>query len=127
MQNRDALKASAVDGDNDEMLGLLEAWWHAVGSKTVFVKGRDDKEISLIAIAEASDLTSLPVRKARNMDGDMTYDSRGFGDFLRKYKGRVYTLEDGTSVTMERSDKRTSQGYGWSLQPTAKTPIGNVS
>ena len=58
----------------------------------------------------------LPVRKARNAEGDMEYNSRSFGALLRRYRGRVYALSDGTKVTMLRDDMRDSKGHAWYLE-----------
>ncbi|AWY09239.1 hypothetical protein vBRpoSV10_117 [Ruegeria phage vB_RpoS-V10] len=122
MKNRDALKASSSDSDSDDVEMLLEAWWAACGSKPISAKG-DDKAPGLIELALADDL-SLPVRKEVNADGDRVYSPRSFGEFLGKYKSRVFELEDGTQVSLQRVEgKRTRRGALWQLAVVnRKTP-----
>ena len=126
MKNRDALKSRSGDTESDDFMVLLETWWERFGSKQVNAKG-DDKAPGLIEMAIADDL-SLPVRKEVNADGDRTFGARGFSDFLGKHNGRVYELEDGTQVSVNRLDgKRNRRGALWQLMVVnKKVPKSNV-
>lgn len=119
MQNRDKLKEKASDDEGDAMSFLLEAWWDEFGAKPAYIKapagaGSSGGGIGLAELAMQEELP-LPVRKERGPDGDMTFSVTGFGKWLGAFKGRVYVLEDGTEVRIERDGKRTAKGYQWNL------------
>lgn len=128
LQNRDALKEKASDEDNDSIAFLLEAWWGEVANRAIYLRGDgtgSGSEAGLIDIAIAREVT-LPIRRERTADGEMGYNVANFGKWLGMYKGRVYKLEDGTEVKIERDGKRTSRGFKWNLTVLNRNLKGNV-
>lgn len=123
--NRDELKEKALDESDDEFDNLIEVWWDHCGTRHIFSKGKDDKEVGLCDLAMAQEV-SLPVRKERDNVGDMVYSSRGMGKLLTQYKDRIFVLEDGSEVTLRRDNKKTKRGYAYFLELNQKAPKSNV-
>lgn len=128
MENRDALKEQASDSENDNLAFLLEAWWADAATKAIYMKGDGGSsgDVGLIDIVIAKDV-SLPLKKERTTDGEMIYSSNSFGNWLKSYTGRVFKLEDGSEVRIERENKRTSRGYKWKLTLLNRNLSSNVS
>lgn len=128
LNNRAALKEKASDEDNDSISFLLEAWWGEVGSREIYLRGDgagSGHEQGLIELAVDKEV-SLPIRRERTGDGEMSYNVANFGKWLGMYKGRVYKLEDGTEVKIEKDGKRTSRGHKWSLSILNRDIKSNV-
>lgn len=128
LQNKDALKEKASDDDSDSIAFMLEAWWSVVGTRPVFLRGNTGStgDSGLIDIATDNDVT-LPIRRERNSEGDMSYNAAAFSTWLGMYKGRVFSLEDGSEVKIEKEAKRTSRGYQWKLILLNRNLKGNVN
>lgn len=127
MENRDALKEKASDEEGDSIAFLLEAWWQAVGTRPIYLKGvgGSSGDLGLIDLA-VNEEVSLPIRRERGSDGDMVYNVTNFGKWLGTYKDRVFMLEDGTEVKLVREGKRTSKGFKWSLNILNRNLSSNV-
>jgi hypothetical protein len=82
-------------------------------------------DTGLIEIVTAKDV-SLPLRKERSSEGDMIYSTNAFSNWLKSYTGRVFMLEDGSEVRIERENKRTSRGYKWKLVLLNRNLVSNV-
>jgi hypothetical protein len=124
MENRNELRSKADDESDDDLLMLIEAWWHNHGTLPVPVRG-EEKKPGLIEMVLAEDII-LPLRTTLGSDGERTYSPRVFGQYMSKYKDRVFQLEDGTEVALHKTDKRTRSGYLWQLVSTRKAPVSNV-
>ncbi|MDO6480961.1 hypothetical protein [Shimia thalassica] len=108
-QNRNKLNEVASNDEEDEMSGLLDFWADAFGiGKKV--------EVSEILEAAKLDEVVLQIGKKRNAVSDFDYCGRAMGGLLKSMNGRIFPLQDGTSVTVKKHTKRGNNGSPWFLE-----------
>jgi hypothetical protein len=124
LQNRDELMSSADDDNDDELMVLLECWWQAFRTKEIHLKGKD--KVAGLVEQMLMDDVELSVKKTKSNDGDDTYNLKALGQYLSKFKDRVFKLEDGTEVSPKKLAKRTKDGHMWRLVSSKQAPKSNV-
>lgn len=122
--NRQELKAMAADGKENDIVLLIEDWWHDFMDKWVPTREHDEHD-SLISMAIRNDI-QLNIRKSKTADDNVTFNAGQFETFLTRYQNRVFILTDGTQVRIEKNPKKDKYGHTWRLKPMTPELESNV-
>lgn len=106
--NRAALDEIASDGEDEEIVNLLCAWWHHGELANAGTESSD-----LCALAEERKIT-LPLKRVPHGE-EFEYSPKSMGRYLKGYMGRHFMMDDGTEVELSKSTTRGNGGYPWVL------------
>lgn len=102
--NRYALAEIASDGDDLEIVELLEVW-HTNG-------GIEISTTDLAKLAENHQVT-LPVKTI--LGEPFAYNVRSLGKYLAQFSGRLFKLASGATVEFGKSTLKGKSNYPWVL------------
>lgn len=106
--NRAALNEIASDGEDEEIVNLLCAWWHHGELANAGTESSD-----LCVLAEDRKI-SLPLKRVPHGE-EFEYSPKSMGRYLKGYMGRHFIMDDGTEVELSKSMTRGNGGYPWVL------------
>lgn len=106
--NRAALDEIASDGEDEEIVNLLCAWWDQGELANGGTEASD-----LCALAEDRKIT-LPLKRVPHGE-EFEYSPKSMGRYLKGYTGRHFIMDDGTEVELSQSKTRGNGGYPWML------------
>ncbi|NDW53657.1 hypothetical protein [Aliiroseovarius sp. PrR006] len=123
-KNRDEISRLAASDDDDPLHQFIQAWYLSANRENssarlmnMYTTGDGNEEFSLISMVMAEGVV-LPVKRDRDADGVLAYNSVSFGKYLGGGVDQYFAIRDAADREIEIklvNGERDRNGVPWSL------------